>query len=181
MALLLDGPERWTGGGVSAECDRAIRVASLRYFEAARAEPRIAAALGCGLPAAGRLARHGLPGSAEPFALVWRSPSETWLLAGTPAPIDAARRDLGTSDDVWFLDQSGGIRGVHLAGSRVLAVLQRLGSSLSIPRVGETRTGRFADVVVTVAGWQADEFLLLVERVYCDHLLEWIRETLADL
>ncbi len=125
--------------------------------------------------------RHGLPGSAEQFALLWRSPTETWLLAGTPAPIDAVRRGLGTSDATWLVDLSGGIRGIHLAGTRALGVLRRLGSSLSIPRIGEARTGRFADVTVTVAGWHADEYLLLVERVYYEHLLDWIRETLADL
>ncbi len=181
MAESHDTVQRWTGGGVTAERDPAIRVASLRYFDAARGGARRASALGGELPAAGRLERRRLPGTAEPFALVWRSPSETWVLAGTPAPIDAVRRGLGATDDAWLVDQSGGIHGIHLAGKRASAVLQRLGSARSIPRVGEARTGRFADVAITVAGWSADEYLLLVERVYCDHVLDWIRETLADL
>ncbi|MDE2294910.1 MAG: hypothetical protein KGL36_05540 [Gammaproteobacteria bacterium] len=181
MADTHDTLERWTGGGVTAERDRAIRVASLRYFDPMRGEARVAPVLGCALPAAGRLERQRLPGGADPFALLWRSPSETWVLAGTPAPIDALRRGLGPNEEISLVDQSGGIAGIHLAGARALAVLQRLGSSRSIPRVGEARTGRFADVVVTVAGWQADEYLLLVERAYCAHLLDWIRETLADL
>ena len=181
MAESRDVSERFTGGGVTAECDRAIRIASLRYFDATRGGSTVAAALGCGLPAAGRLERQALPGSAEPFAMLWRSPTETWVLAGTQAPLEALRRSLGTAGETWLVDQSGGLLGIHLAGSRALGVLQRLGSSLSIPRVGEARTGRFADVVVTTAGWRTDEYLLLVERVYAEHLLEWIRETLADL
>ena len=176
-----DMAERWTGGGVTAERDRAIQVASLRYFDPAACAADIASALGCAPPTAGRLERHGLPGSAEPFALLWRSPGETWLLAGTPAPIHALRRGLGTGDAAWLVDLTGGIRGIHLTGTRALGVMRRLGSSLSIPRAGEARTGRFADVTVTVAGWQPDEYLLLVERVFYEHLLDWIRETLADL
>ena len=176
-----DTAERWIGGGVTAERDRTIQVASLRYFDAAQCAARIASALSGAPPAAGRLERHGLRGSAEPFAMLWRSPSETWVLAGSPAPIDALRRGLGTTEAAWLVDLSGGVLGIHLAGTRALAVLRRLGSSLSIPRLGEARTGRFADVTVTVAGWHADEYLLLVERGFYEHLVDWIRETLADL
>jgi hypothetical protein len=76
--------------------------------------------------------------------------------------------------------QTGGIRVLRVAGSRARDLLLRLGSAQAIPALGEARTGRLAELQVLTACVQAGEYLLLVERVYANHLLEWVRATVAD-
>jgi hypothetical protein len=58
--------------------------------------------------------------------------------------------------------------------------LQRLGAATAIASLGEARSGRLAELHVLTACVQSGEFLLLVERVYANHLIEWIRATVAD-
>jgi hypothetical protein len=59
--------------------------------------------------------------------------------------------------------------------------LLRLGATSTIPNLGEARSGRLAELQVLTACLLPGEFLLLVERVYANHLLEWIGATAADL
>jgi hypothetical protein len=59
--------------------------------------------------------------------------------------------------------------------------LLRLGAATAIPTLGEARSGRLAELQVLTACVNAGEYLLLVERVYAIHLLEWIGATAADL
>ena len=56
----------------------------------------------------------------------------------------------------------------------------RLGAVTAIANVGEARSGRLAELQVLTACLQPGEFLMLVERVYANHLIEWIRATAAD-
>jgi hypothetical protein len=49
-----------------------------------------------------------------------------------------------------------------------------------VPQLGESLLGRLADLSVHSVRVQEEEVLLLVERLYADHLLGWIRETIAD-
>jgi hypothetical protein len=47
--------------------------------------------------------------------------------------------------------------------------------------VGEALTSRLAELAVLALCVRAGEILLLVDRVYADHLWAWIRESAADL
>lgn len=165
--------------GISVELDRSVRIAAVRHFDRDAIAPLLHAVLGEGPPGPHRLVR-GAHGGKEPFILLWRAPDETWLLAASAAPIDALVAVCAAREDACVVEQTGGILALHAAGARTHDLLQRLGSSASIPRAGEARSGRFADVTVTVLGLGADEALLLVDRAYAEHLLAWIRETLAD-
>ena len=49
-----------------------------------------------------------------------------------------------------------------------------------LPEPGEARTGRLAELTVQTISVQAGEYLLLVERVYANHLFEWMSKTAAD-
>ncbi len=55
-----------------------------------------------------------------------------------------------------------------------------MGAATAIPAPGEARSGRVAEVPVLTACVESGEFLMLVERVYADHLLGWMRATVAD-
>jgi hypothetical protein len=59
--------------------------------------------------------------------------------------------------------------------------LLRLGAATVIPNLGEARSGRLAELQVLTACVSPKEYLLLVERVYLNHLLEWMTATAADL
>ncbi len=70
---------------------------------------------------------------------------------------------------------------VRVCGPRTNDLLARLGADTVIPELGEARTGRLAELQATAVRIQADEVLLIIERVYADHMLEWINVTAADL
>ncbi len=149
--------------------------ASLRYFTAAGGfADGLTGVLGGALPGPLQAVRHG------EAVLCWRSPTETLLLSDAAglAAVDAFAL---SREDLCVVDQTGGIRAWTLAGVRVADVLRRAGSPALIPDSGASRVGRMAELTVLTACVQAPEVLLLVERVYEQHLLEWIRATVADL
>jgi hypothetical protein len=80
-----------------------------------------------------------------------------------------------------MVDQTGGIRVVRVAGSRARDLLLRLGAATALPDLGEARTGRLAELSVLTLCVRPSEYLLLAERVYAHHLLEWIHATAADI
>ena len=166
-------------GGMSIELDGSVRIAAIRYFDAGAIGEVLRETLAEALPDAQRVVRSR-GARTDPFMLAWRGPTEAWLLSPSDGPIDAVRKACETRDDACVVVQTGGIVAVHACGVRTPDLLARLGSAASIPRPGEARSGRFADVTVTVLGLAIDEMLLLVERAYAEHLLGWIRETLAD-
>jgi len=49
-----------------------------------------------------------------------------------------------------------------------------------VPRPGEARRSRLADVPVLALSVGPGEALLLVDRADAEHLMGWIRETLLD-
>ena len=79
-----------------------------------------------------------------------------------------------------MVELTGGLRIVRLTGSRIADLLCRLGGTASVPVAGEARRSRMADVPVLAISLRAGETLLVVDRAYLPHLLEWIRETLLD-
>jgi hypothetical protein len=161
--------------------------ASLRYFTAAGAfVDGLSTVLGGALPGPLQAVRRGVGGAVQETSgspgtvLCWRSPTETLLLTDTArlAAVDAFAQ---AREDLCVVDQTGGIRPWTLCGVRVADVLLRAGSPALIPDSGASRVGRMAELTLLTACVEAAEVLLLVERVYEPHLLEWIRETVADL
>ena len=126
---------------------------------------------------------HALRVDAAPgarFILLWRSPTETLLLSYDPAALAELDERVASEVDGCMVVQTGGIRVLRVAGPKARDLLLRLGSASAIPALGEAHTGRFAELQVLTACVEAGEYLLLVERVYANHLLDWIRATVAD-
>jgi heterotetrameric sarcosine oxidase gamma subunit len=159
------------------------QVASLRYFDRmGRFAETVRETLGMPLPQALRATARDSAGRGAGLVLAWRSPTETLLLCGDhdrPAFAELQQR-LADAADGSMVDQTGGIRGYRLEGQRARDLLQRMGATTTIPGLGEARGGRLAELQVLAACVQAGEFLLWVERVYADHLVEWMRATVAD-
>lgn len=158
------------------------QLASLRYFDRmGRFAETVRETLGMPLPQALRATVRDSGDAAGPI-LAWRSPTETLLVCGDhdrPAFSELQQRLTGAADGS-MVDQTGGIRGYRLEGQRAQDLLQRMGAITTIPGLGEARSGRVAELQVLAACVQAGEFLLWVERVYADHLVEWMRTTVAD-
>ena len=109
--------------------------------------------------------------------LAWRSPTETLIMTADGAAFAAvASRAAEDRSAGYLVDQTGGVRAWQLAGARARDVLERIGSAGSIPALGEARTGRLAELPVLSLSVREGEFVLLVERVYSEHLLGWISE-----
>ncbi len=176
----LDWEAALAATGVTVKVDRSVRLVALRYFDAGGFGERLRTALGEGIPAPLGFNRGRYGAAEDPFMLVWRSPTECWLLSATAAPIEAISREIAGFGDACLIDQTGGILALRVEGSRTLDLLHRLGSVDSVPRAGAASTGRFADISVTAVGLATTEFLMLVERGHVVHLLGWIRETLTD-
>ncbi|HUX72547.1 MAG TPA: hypothetical protein VMV25_01465 [Steroidobacteraceae bacterium] len=166
--------------GIAVEREACVHVAALRHFDAETCSARLRRLLGEALPAPLHALRAQFANGGADCILLWRSPSETWLLCAAAAPIDALRKDWADAADACVVLQTGGIVALHVSGARTADLLARLGESTSMPRPMQALTARLADITVTLLGLQADEVLLLVERVYADHLFGWIRETLLD-
>jgi sarcosine oxidase gamma subunit len=161
--------------GITAQFAGTPVAASLRYFTASG---EFAAALardaGTPLPAPGAAV-----GSAG-LVLAWRTPTETLCLARDAARLGELRAALAPAGDGCLVELTGGLSLVSLAGARIGDLLCRIGSSDSLPRPGEARRSRMADVPVLALCLTPGEVELLVERAFAPHLLGWIRETLLD-
>ncbi len=169
-----------SAAGIAVELDRSVHVATLRFFDADALGARIGGLLGGRLPPAQGSVRGRFAAGDTPYLLAWRSPDEVWVLCNDAAPLEALRQSLADSRDACVVVQTGGILALTVAGARTQDLMCRLGSPASIPRTGESRTGRFADITVTAVGLAENEMLLLVDRAYAGHLHEWIRATIAD-
>lgn len=170
--------------GLRVVADTGVGVASLRYFSAdgpfARAVQRVT---GLALPGVLRAVGAPHPGPV-PWILAWRSPTEALAIsaAATPSgPLVELATAVAECADGCLVDQTGGQCVLRVSGRLVRDLLIRLGSTASIPAMGESRRSRLADVPVVAVCVQAGETLLIVERVYREHLLAWIREISADL
>ncbi|MGC1521093.1 MAG: sarcosine oxidase subunit gamma family protein [Steroidobacteraceae bacterium] len=167
--------------GLCVRVQRQVEVASLRYFDAAeRFVATVCEALGTPLPATSSALRVEASPSGGRFILLWRSPTETLLLSYDPLAFAELEARAAPEVDGCMVVQTGGIRVLRVAGPKARDLLLRLGSATAIPALGEACSGRLAELQVLTACLQAGEYHLLVERVYADHLLEWIRATVAD-
>jgi heterotetrameric sarcosine oxidase gamma subunit len=167
--------------GLSVIEERGLLAASLRYFDTA--DSFVAAlheAVGRPLPEPLRAVQVDLASSGAQFILAWRRPTETVLLTKDAAAFAELELRLAAEVDGCMVDQSGGLCAFRVRGLKAGDLLLRLGSTASIPGLGEARSGRLAELQVMTVCVQAGEFLMLVERVYANHLREWIGATVAD-
>jgi sarcosine oxidase gamma subunit len=160
---------------------RDLHVGALRYFERSPMEASLRGVLGGPLPGTLAVVRYPAGASRE-LILAWRSPVETWVLTRDPAAFAALAERAAEIPAIGYLvDQTGGLALWQLTGARAADLLVRLGSVASVPLRGEARVSRIAELPVMVMNLDAGTFLLAIERVYTEHLIGWIRETLADL
>ena len=156
-------------------------VGSLRYFDAGGPlGANLRSPVGGSLP--GPLAAVRYERAGTELILAWRSPTETVIMTADGAAFTAvASRAAEDRSAGYLVDQTGGVRVWQLAGTRARDVLERIGSAGSIPAPGEARTGRLAELPVLSLSVREGEYLLLVERVFSEHLLGWIGATTADM
>jgi heterotetrameric sarcosine oxidase gamma subunit len=167
--------------GVSVTVDRSLLIASLRYFDQAGGfAAAVREAVGRALPEPLRAFQIGSATQDSYVILAWRSPTETLLLSNDRAAFAELERQLATAPDGCMVNQTGGICVLRVRGEQAGNLLPRLGAATAIASLGEARSGRLAELQVLTACVQSGEFLLLVERVYANHLIEWIRATVAD-
>ena len=160
---------------------REVEVASLRYFDTAdRFVATVREFLGGPLPEPLRALHIETAVGGARFVLLWRSPTETLLLSHDPAAFAELEQRTAGEVDGCMVVQTGGLRVLRVKGPKARDLLLRLGSATAMPALGEARTGRLAELSVLTACVQAGEYLLVVERVYAKHLLEWIRMSVAD-
>lgn len=169
--------------GLSVKVELGTPAASLRYFDSTGSfATLLREAVGRPLPEPLRAVSVSVNGSTHDgnFILAWRSPTETVLLGGDQAAIAALERRLAGAMDGCLVNQTGGLCVFRVRGPKALDLLPRLAANSAIPALGEARSGRWAELHVLALCVQPGEFLLLVERVYADHLSAWIRTTVAD-
>jgi sarcosine oxidase gamma subunit len=168
--------EGLTTHGLSVALDTSMQVGALRYCEPGTLAAEVVRVLGSSLPIPGQV----LLTSADEW-LAWRSPTETLVLCGedsqTLVRLSAA---LAGAPDACLVDQTGGIWILRVRGPRTTDLLLRLGATTAVPALGACRIGRLAEITVASLCVSDGEVLLLVERLYAEHLLAWIRETIAD-
>jgi sarcosine oxidase gamma subunit len=166
--------------GLSVIEERGLLAASLRYFDAAdRFVAAVHETVGP-LPERLRAVQIDIATSGAHFIMAWRSPTETLLLTKDGAAFAELELRLAAEVDGCMVDQTGGIGAFRVRGLKARDLLLRLGAVTSIPGLGEARSSRLAELQVMTLCVQAGDFLLLVERVYAHHLLEWISATAAD-
>jgi heterotetrameric sarcosine oxidase gamma subunit len=167
--------------GLSVTVEHGLHIASLRYFDAAAGfAATLREAIGRPLP---EPLHASTAEGATPDAhiiLAWRSPTETLILSNHGAAFAELERRLASAVDGCMVDQTGGIHVLHLQGRRAGDLLLRLGAATAIPGLGEARSSRLAELQVLVACVQTGHYLLLVDRVYAKHLLDWIGTSVAD-
>jgi heterotetrameric sarcosine oxidase gamma subunit len=168
--------------GLSVTIEHGLLIASLRYFDAAGGfATTVREFIGRPLPEPLHASRADSATSDTDIILAWRSPTETLIVGNHGAAFAELQRRLASAADGCMVDQTGGIRVLRLQGRRAGDLLLRLGAATAIPGLGEARSGRLAELHVLTACVQAGQYLLLVERVYARHLLDWIGATAADL
>jgi sarcosine oxidase gamma subunit len=168
--------------GLAVELQREFKLGSLRYFDAAGPfATAIRDCLGGPLPEPLQAVKYPVAASRGELILAWRSPTETLLMTTDSTAFAAiVGRAAGCSTEGCIVDQTGGLWAWRVTGARTHDLLLRVGSSASIPALGEARSSRVAELPVLALCVHEGQIMLLVERVYSEHLLGWIRATAAD-
>jgi hypothetical protein len=177
MADATGAIERLEGGGLSVHLDDAMQTAALRYFAG---DGAFAAAVreltGLALP---KVLQAACTADGQ-LLVAWRSPTETLCFTGSAARLSDLEAKLTGVADGCLVNLSGGLQVLRVTGDRIPDLLCRLGGTASVPRCGEARRSRMADVPVLALCVRAGETLLVVDRAYTQHLMGGVTETLLD-
>lgn len=167
--------------GLSVSLDRSVRVAALRYFDSQGAFAQLCkSTLGVSLPDALRAVKVPDASADEECLLAWRNPTQTWVVTRNDSTLTALQTALSAAVDGCFVDQSGGVWVLRVRGERTRDLLLRVGNEASVPEPGEARVSRIAELPVMSLSVKTEETLLLVDRVYAEHLFRWVRVTAGD-
>ncbi len=150
---------------LTASVEETICIASLRHFSSSGDFAlKLRAVLGTTLPETGQMLRVRGGAPQADWLLAWRRQGETLALTPQPAALEALQTALEPVDDGCLVELTGGLLPLHVRGGALGALLARTAGANVAPRPGECRTGRLADVPVTLLGIEPDEVLMLVER-----------------
>lgn len=154
--------------------------AALRYFDRTGPFSRtVRRVVGLELPDTGRASCATSPTGAS--ILAWRSPTEAILLCEEAAAIDRLRTEVATHEDGCLIDLAGGASVLRGEGEALRELFASLGGQGMYPEIGAVRRGRLADVAVSVLKVRPGEILVVVDLMYREHLLNWVRAAAADL
>lgn len=170
--------------GLSIKPVSPLWIATIRFFDpAGEFMSGLAGRVGGAMPGPLQALRYaGNPREGTPqsdILLASRSPNETLLVCNEAWPL-AALEDfaIGRSDGC-VVNQTGAFRVWEIAGERACDFMARLGS-VSLPALGEARMSRVAELTAMTLSVQAGSTLVLVDRLYSEHLTGWMGETLTD-
>src|SRR3984893_16159117 len=160
MADATGAIERLEGAGLCVHLDDAMHTAALRCFAGD-------SAFGAAVRELTALALPGVLQAActadGQLLLAWRSPTETLCLTASAARLSDLEAKLAGPADGCRVNLSGGLQVLRVTGERISDLLTRLGGTASIPRPGEARRSRMADVPVLALSLREGETLLVVD------------------
>lgn len=161
--------------------DESVRAASLRYFPSMGADisGSIEAAVGSPMPDALKATGVRTDGRDGISILAWLSPTETLLLSTDDLRFAQLAQCITVAGG-FFVDQTDGFAALKVTGKRTEELLRRIGLSDSYPAIGEARRSRMADVSVLALRTCSEVTLLVVNRTYTEHLMNWIRVSALD-
>jgi hypothetical protein len=162
--------------------DETMYVGSLRYFESnGRFANAAQEVLATTLPRTLKVTIRPSEGRQSLIALAWRSPTETLLLTDSESCFEQIETLSVSDQDGCFVDQTQGLCVLRAAGVQLLGLFQRMGGNDLFPLLGEAKRGRLADVPVLALMVQQKEILLVVERIYLEYVMDWIKSVVQDL
>ena len=182
MAEIHDSLPPIKAPGMGIFQDPSLHLASLRYFHPIDVFSRSTQALlGAPLPGVCRAICVPEVSCMDKTILAWRSPTETLVLCDGPAVILQLQALIDSSNDGCVVDQTGGLLALRARGEGITELFTRIGGHGALPALGESKRSRMAEVPVLAIQVQLGEFLLIVERVYAEHLMSWLRVSAADV
>jgi len=173
-----------TIAGLSIKPVSPLWIATIRFFDpSGEFMSGLAGRVGGAMPGPLEALRHaGDPGGAMPdsqILLASRSPNETLLLCNQAWVLTALEDFAAGRSDGCVVNQTGAFRVWEIAGDRAPDFLARLGSA-ALPALGEARMSRVAELTVMTLSVEAGSTLVLVDRLYSEHLAGWMAETQTD-
>jgi heterotetrameric sarcosine oxidase gamma subunit len=170
------------GSGLKVELEPLLHAASLRYFERDGAFAQMVHDVtGLGVPR-DRGAAHSADVAKQIITiLAWRSPSETMLLTTELNLLRSLQTAAAALNDGCVVDQCGGVLVFRARGAEVANLVAKTAGHGAMPAIGESRRTRLADVAVLLIKIQAEESLLVIDRIYAPHVIASIRASAADL
>jgi len=170
--------------GLSIESVSPLWIAVIRFFDpSGEFMSGLADRVGGAMPGPLQALRYaGNSGGAMPdsqILLASRSPNETLLMCNQAWVLAALENFAAGRSDGCVVNQTGAYRVWEIAGDSAPDFLARLGSA-ALPALGEARMSRVAELTVMTLSVEAGSTLVLVDRLYSEHLAGWMAETLTD-